>query len=167
MEEENEDFYITLLKYVSQQQRVGKTVHVAEVIAHVKSAHSDINVEGIKAVCFEALQYLPTGDPPVYSSGNYDERIRKETPHILTLEAYSHLLEHTELQEARKSSTDALKTAKWALVISATMAVFLIIVTAANLTIGAIGTDVVAIDVTQFGEVKQLISELKQVVESR
>jgi len=42
--------------------------------------------------------------------------------YILSLEGYFHLLEHDELQEARKSSRDALRVAKAAIVISGGLA---------------------------------------------
>ena len=107
-----DDFYITILKYASQRMGEGGTVHLKEVIDHVRAAHPKVNEEAIERACFGALERLEGFDE------GYKRLIANERAHILEWDAYFQLLEYTELQEARRSSTNAMRMATVAIVIS-------------------------------------------------
>ena len=57
-----------------------------------------------------------------------DEDIENRTPMVLTLEAYFHLLEHEELQEARMASIKALTMTTFALAIASVLATVSILI---------------------------------------
>jgi len=109
-----DDFYITLLKYASGQMGKGDTVHVQEVIDHVVSEHPNAQPIAVERACFDALEEIPHSE----SGSSYVSRKENEYPHTLRMDGYFHLLEYTELQEARWSSAIAIRIAIAAIVIS-------------------------------------------------
>ena len=112
-----DDFYITTLKYGRNALAKSEGVNYNEVRDHVRSIHPKLNDEAFSRIfwsAFEALQDFGTSS---------DDRIKNNTPHTLNLEAYFHLLEHEELEEARTSSRRALRVATWAIGIAIATAV--------------------------------------------
>ena len=105
-----DDFYITLLKYVSQRVSAGHGVSEAEVVKFVQNRHKDVSELAILRVCLDALTAEAAARP---ASSEY----------TLGLESYFNLLEHTELQEARRSTKNAMCAAIAAMVISAGLAI--------------------------------------------
>ena len=119
-------FFITLLKYSMERVREGKNFHIMEVAEHVKDKHPEVNSETIQRTCdhaFEPISIAGEGYP-----GSDLGRIEAKTPQTLTLDSYFQLLEHTELLEARRSSSNAMRAALAAVAISAGLAIGSIII---------------------------------------
>ena len=147
-----DDPFITLLKYVNQQTLKGETVHITEVVNHVKSVHPDAHEYAIQYACWNSLETVP--DPDKSGYGSLFGEIENEIPRVLDLQSYFNLLEHTELREARAASASALKMARWALSISAFLAGASIVLTLIfQLWLAPDFT----MDATQFDEIKRLV----------
>ena len=111
-----DDFYITTLKYGRSALEKAIDVHHDEVREYVKNVHPNMNDYAFTKIfwdAFEAVQEL---------GSNYADRIKNKNPHVLNIEAYFHLLEHQELQEARRSSHRALCIAIFAILLSGALA---------------------------------------------
>lgn len=111
-----DDFYITLLKFIRDKNALGEGVSYNDAKTHIGSTHPEIIEEAFKRTFFNNLVQALAD----FGQG-HDTQIAKNTPHILTLDAYFHLLEHQELREARQSSSRAHYTAIFAIVISITV----------------------------------------------
>ena len=109
-----DDFYITLLKILRDKTVLGESVSYDDVKVHIESTHPEISEETLKRIFFGNNIVQELAD---FGEG-IDLRIRNNTPHIITLDAYFHLLEHQELREARQSSKWAQWTATFAILIS-------------------------------------------------
>ncbi len=106
-----DDFYITLLKFIRDGTNSGG-VGYNDAKAQIESSHPELPEEAFKRTFFKIVQELAD-----FGAG-HDALIQKNTPHILTVDAYFHLLEHQELCQARQSSTRAHYTAIAAILIS-------------------------------------------------
>ncbi|MCH7738214.1 MAG: hypothetical protein IH872_12540 [Chloroflexi bacterium] len=126
MAKPKDDFFITLLNYSMERIREGKNFHIAEVTEHVKDKHTEVNIETIQMTCLGAFEVISIegGGYPASLIG----RIVAKTSHTLTLDSYFQLLEHTELIEARRSSSNAMRAALAAMAISAFLAIGSIII---------------------------------------
>ncbi len=113
----SDDFYITTLKYGRSALSKSVDVNYNEVRNHVKSIHPNIEDKAFAKIFWSAFERLQ------YFEGDYAEMIQNNTPHALNIEAYFHLLEHEELEEARTSSKNALLVATIAIGISIITAV--------------------------------------------
>lgn len=113
------DYYITFLKYAREKMEVGEgTVDYNEVFQHVHSIHGDMSEPAFKRTFLQAVVTIT-----FLGREAREEDIDNGTPMALTLEAYFHLLEHQELQEARMASNRAITMATLAMVISAGLAI--------------------------------------------
>lgn len=112
-----DDFYITTLKYGRDALAKSEDVTYDKVKSHVKEIHPNINDAAFLRMFFSEFDALKD------SGSSNLHHIQQNTPHVLNIEAYFRLLEHTELQEARASSRQALQRSTWAIVISAFLAV--------------------------------------------
>ena len=121
-----DDFFITLLDYCMERIREGDNFHIAEVSKHVKDKHTEVNIGTIQITYLEAFEPIAMDDGGYPASVN--NRVAANTPHTLTLDSYFQLLEHTELLEARKSSSNAMRAAFAAMFISAGFAIGSIII---------------------------------------
>ncbi len=108
-----DDFYITLLKFIRDKTVLGEGVGYNDARAHIKSTNPEIGDEAFKRIFFNNL-----AEPLADFGQGHDIWIQNNTPHILTSDAYFHLLEHQELQEVRQSSMRAQLTAIAAIIIS-------------------------------------------------
>ncbi len=118
MGKKKEDYYITLLKYARENMVVGEgEVDYPAVFEHVRSLHSQVSEQAFKRTFLQAVVTV------IYQGREaHEDDIASGTPLVLSLDAYFHLLEHEELQEARRASLNALIMATLALVISAGLA---------------------------------------------
>lgn len=109
------DYYITFLKYAREKMEVGEgTVDYTDFFQHVHSIHGDVSEQAFKRTFLQAVVTT------IYQGMEArDEDIENGIPMVLALEAYFHLLEHQELQEARMASKKAITMATLAMVISA------------------------------------------------
>ena len=119
-----DDYYITFLKYAREQMGVGEgTVEYADIFPHVHSIHDDISEQAFKRTFLQAVVTI------IFQGREArDEDIENGTPMVLTLEAYFHLLEHEELQEARMASIKALTMTTFALAVASVLATVSILI---------------------------------------
>ncbi len=84
-EKQQDDFYITLLKYARQKMIEGETVHCSEVCEYVKNLYPSVSVGAIQRTFFRAME-----EPLLSTSGaSYRSRIETSAPHLLTLDAHT------------------------------------------------------------------------------
>ena len=111
-----DDFYITLLKFISHRMTAGQLVSIQEVVEYVQEKHPNVSELAIRRVSFEAVTNVDIGQ-------NLEEKDKS-----MELEAYFHVLEHAELQEARRTSKNAMFAAIAAMLISASLAFAAIVI---------------------------------------
>jgi len=108
-----EDFYITLIKFIRDKNASGEDVGYKDAWKHIETTHPNIGEDAFMRTFFNNL-VVPLAD---FGLGN-PNHIKNNTPHVLTLDAYFHYLEHQELTEARQSSRRAHWTAIFAILMS-------------------------------------------------
>jgi len=139
---EKEDFHITLLKYGRERVNGSEPVYYPDAKAYVKSKHpelSDMSFRNAFTVAFVASELPEDG--------------QRHQAMALRLESYFQLLEYEELQEARKSSRNALRVAIGAICISGGLAIASIL-----LSLGVIpSSNVVTIEEAQVIEIEGFI----------
>ena len=151
--DKKDDYYITFLKYARDKMVVGDgTVDYDDVFEHVHSIHGDVSEHAFKRTFLQAVvTVLFQG-----RAAHYDD-IDSGTPLVLTLEAYFQLLEHEELEQARTSSTKALRVATRALWAAFGAMVITVAVALASFIVPMFEPTAVEIDPTQIADIKAFI----------
>lgn len=146
-----DDYYFTFLKYAREKLDVGEgTVDYSDVLKHVRQIHDEVSEPAFKRTFLQAVVPVrDLGRGPVESDIAGGERM------VLALEAYFHLLEHEELQEARRASKKAESHAIWALVI----AIFIGVSSIAFSTLERNTQNVVIINPDQVETIQEFIRE--------
>lgn len=138
-------FYITLLEYIRDKNALGESVNYNETKAYVQDIHSEVSDEAFLRVFFNNL-----GEALSDYGHGHSVQIERNTPFVLTKDAYFQLLEHQELQEARQSSRRAHYTAIFAIGISIAVGAWQIV-----------KTPTVELDKSQFSQLKEAIEKSK------
>jgi len=109
-----EDLYIELLRYGKKHLVDGVTM--PDTLAHLRELQPESLLVQNPGDFINAA-FSSAFNPIASTGGELDSR-----RYLLNMEGYFNLLEHDELQEARKSSRNALWVAIGAIVISGTLA---------------------------------------------
>ncbi|MCH7736125.1 MAG: hypothetical protein IH872_01870 [Chloroflexi bacterium] len=118
-----DDFYITFLKFASETVSVGDgTINYAKVFEHVHGIHDGISEPAFKRIFLQSVVTII-----FQGRETRDEDIENDTPLVLTTDAYFQLLEHQELQEARKASSMARNLALVAIAVAAASVILSVI----------------------------------------
>ena len=100
-----------------------RTIEYADVFEHVHRIHDDVSEQAFKRTFLQAVVTI------IFQGREArDEDIENKTPIVLALDAYFHLVEHQELQEARRASKNALTMATFALAVASVLATFSILI---------------------------------------
>ena len=140
-----DDYYITFLKYVHRAIGEGRTVEYPDVWPHVQGIHPTVSEEAFQRAFLSATE-------PVVGEGHINllDNLKCGNHMVLTLEAYFHLLEHEELEQARSSSTTALRVAIAAIVITGAFAL-------ASLILPMVSSTTVEVESAQIVDLKEFI----------
>ena len=112
-----DDVYIALIKFVKERTTETGQLTWDECQEFLNETYPELSARPLQALINDVTSRL---EPPY---GGRDQNQRK-----LRIESYFHLLEHTELEEARASSRNALKVAIGAIGISIVMALIQVFV---------------------------------------
>ena len=109
-----ENYYIAFLKYACEKMTVGEgTVDYSDIFKQVSSIHPMVSEPTFKRTFLQAVV------PVIYQGrAAHEDDIANGNPLVLTLEAYFQLLEHEELEEARRASQRAESHAFRAIVVA-------------------------------------------------
>ena len=151
--DKKDDYYITFLKYARERMGAGDgTVDYSDMLDHVLSIHREVKEQAFKRTFLQAVVTVISQRREIL-----EEDIEKKLPMVLSLDAYFHLLEHTELEQARESSTNALRVATWALWAAVGAMVITVLVAVASFIVPMFYPTTVEIGGTQVSDIKQFI----------
>ncbi len=151
--DKKDDYYITFLKYAREIMDAGDgTVDYSDMLDHVRSIHREVNEAAFKRTFLQAVATVTDLRREILQ-----EDIDKKVPMVLSLGAYFHLLEHTELEQARESSTNALRVATKAFWAAIGAMVITVGVAVASFIVPMFYPTTVEIEGTQITDFKQFI----------
>lgn len=151
--DKKDDYYITFLKYARERMGAGDgTVDYSDMLDHVCSIHREVNEQSFKRTFLQAVVTVISQRREIL-----EEDIEKKLPMVLSLDAYFHLLEHTELEQARESSTKALRVATSALRVAFGAMVITVAVAVDSFIAPLFYPTTVEIEGTQVTDFKQFI----------
>ena len=109
-----DDYYITFLKYAREKIREQAPIEFSDVFNYVHTKNPEVEELPFKRTYLGAMETVShLGRAP------HEDDITSGTPMVLKMEAYFHLLEHEELQDARKASRNAMYIALAAILLGA------------------------------------------------
>lgn len=112
-----DDLYIAIIKYGADKLETG--VRLTEIQSHIEKIGHKVTKGRLERIAYEI--YIPLDDKLHYGDqyrGNALTYLRDDNLICLSVESKFRLVEHIELQEARKSSNYAMWAAIIAIVIS-------------------------------------------------
>ncbi len=113
-----DDYYITFLKYARKKMSFEGTIDYVDIFGHVHGIHPEIKESNFKRTFLQAVVTV------IFQGREArDEDISNGTPMVLSLEAYFHLLEHEEMEEARQASKRAETHARRAIFVAIGIAI--------------------------------------------
>ena len=116
----NPDLYIEMMRYGSDKVNKGVTYEEIKLFLEKKKFH--IHEERLKILFYEVYDAV---NPP--EGRDAEHQARPDVRSVLSLKSTFHLLEYTQLEEARESSRTSFRLAFGALTISTILAGFSIL----------------------------------------